>query len=64
MRRYITTVEPQISDKTSDPVKQAFHGLLKLDDVSDGSTHASEENTNSEGQRRIPHGRLLSQVSY
>ncbi|CAB4016296.1 TALPID3 -like [Paramuricea clavata] len=49
------------SNKKVDPVKQAVHGLLKLDDASDESTRASEENTSSEGQRRLPPGGSLAQ---
>ena len=53
-----------ILDKQPDLVRQAVHGLLKLDDVSDESTQASEEHTNSEGERRLPRGGLLAQVRF
>lgn len=44
-------------------MKQAVHGLLKLDNVSDESTQMSLENTDSEGQRRLPPGESFLQVS-
>lgn len=44
-----------ISGKRQDPVKQAVHGLLKLDDVSDESTSRVSEYSHSisEGQHRM-----------
>ena len=48
--------------KQPDLVKQAVHGLLKLDNASDESARASDENSISEGQQRLLPGRLLAQV--